>query len=172
VDRSVVLRQVMTDTGTTQSRLAELSGVKQPSISQMLSGRIDMSDEMLERLLSHMGYQLEVVRRPIPVELDRSSRRRWLLHTSLVPRLSEQSLQQWTPTILRNLKQLRKSTRGEPHVGNLDRWQQLVASGDVRGLKRVMTGLDTDSIQMREVSPLGGLVGEPERLQILKQLRS
>lgn len=172
MDRNVVLRQVMTDTGTTQSRLAEVSGVKQPSISQMLSGRIDMSDEMLERLLSCMGYRLEVVRRPVLVELDRSTRRRWLLHTSLVARLSEQSLRQWTPTILRNLNQLRRSTRGEPHVSNLDRWQQLVASGDVRGLKRVMTGLDTDSIQMREVSPLGGLVGEAERLQILEELRS
>ena len=48
-------------TGTTQSQLSRFSGVHQPSISQFLSGRIAMSDEMLDRLLSCLGYRLEVV---------------------------------------------------------------------------------------------------------------
>ena len=40
---------------------------------------------------------------------------------------------------------------------NLDRWTSLIDRGDVPGLHRVLTGLDRDSIEMREVSPMGGL---------------
>ena len=109
-----------------------------------------VADGMLGRLLSRVGYRLEVVRRPVRAQLDRSSRRRWRMHQLLVSQLSPETLKQWTPTIRRNLRQLRRDTRGEPHMSNLDRWQRLVSSGDVRGLRLVMTGLDTDSIQMHE----------------------
>ena len=61
----------MRESGITQSDLSRISGVRQPSISQFLSGRIEMSDDMLNRLLSCLGYRLEVVRRPVRVELDR-----------------------------------------------------------------------------------------------------
>jgi len=59
-DRSEVLREVMLETGITQSELSRISGVRQPSISQFLSGRVEMSDDMLDRLLSCMGFRLEV----------------------------------------------------------------------------------------------------------------
>ncbi len=59
------------------------------------------------------------------------------------------------------------SVQGEPHVLNLDRWEVLVQQRDLPGLRRVMTGLDTDSVQMREVSPLGGLLPQHERLKVL-----
>ncbi|MHB8796560.1 MAG: helix-turn-helix domain-containing protein [Candidatus Nanopelagicales bacterium] len=147
----------------TQSRLSVLSGVKQPSLSQMLHGRIDLSDDMLDRLLSCMGYRLEVVRMPVPVKLDRSSRRRWRMHLALASELSDESLSQWGPVLARNLEGLRRSTRGEPHLRNLDRWSELISSDDVRGIRRLMTGLDTDAIEMREVSPFGGLLPEGER---------
>jgi hypothetical protein len=47
----------------------------QPSISQFLSGKVDLSDEQLDRLLSCMGYRLEVTRRPVTPDLNRSERR-------------------------------------------------------------------------------------------------
>lgn len=165
--RSEILREVMAESGVSQSMLAELSGVKQPSLSQMLSGRIDMSDEMLDRLLSCMGYRLEVVRRPVRVKMDRSSERRWRMHERLARQLSEESWRRWRPIVTRNLKELRSSTRGEPHVRHLRRWGELVQSDDLRELRRVMTGVDAESIQMREVSPLGGLLGEEDRLDVL-----
>jgi len=62
----------MLKTGITQSELSRISGVRQPSISQYLSGRVEMSDDMLDRLLSCMGYRLEVVRRPVQHKLGRS----------------------------------------------------------------------------------------------------
>jgi hypothetical protein len=50
---------------------------------------------------------------------------------------------------------------------NLDRWMSLIDRGDVPGLHRVLTGLDRDSIEMREVSPMGGLLSQDERMDVL-----
>lgn len=166
-DRNVVLGEVMRETRTTQTHLSRLSGVHQPSISGFLSGRVDLSDEMLDRLLSCMGYQLEVVRRPVRPTLNRSVERSWLLHRQLSTHLSPETLRIWKPAIERNLKRLRGSVRGQPHTRNLDRWRELVRNGDVSGLRRVMTGLDTDSGEMREVSPMGGLLPQDERSEVL-----
>ncbi len=63
--RSYVLREVMVKTGTSQSELSRLSGVWQSSISQFLSEKAALSDDQLDRLLSCMGYRLEVVWRPV-----------------------------------------------------------------------------------------------------------
>lgn len=167
-NRGSVLREVMRGTGTTQSELSRLSGVWQPSISQFLSGRVSLSDEQLDRLLSCMGYRLEVVRRPVSPELTRSEWRSWRLHRQLSTHLTRSSFeQQWRPVIERNLERLRSTVQGQPHVRNLDRWESLVDDGDIRGLHRTLTGLDRDSIEMREVSPVGGLLPNDERLTIL-----
>ena len=77
-------------------------------------------------------------------------------------------MNEWRPIILRNLTRLREGTRGQPHLRNLDRWQRLVEEGDVSSLHRVMTGLDTDSIEMREVSPMHGLLSQKERTEVLR----
>ncbi len=165
--RRQVLGEVMSETGTTQSELSRISGVKQPSLSQFLSGRVEMSDDMLDRLLSCMGYRLEVVRRPIKSDLGRSPERSWRLHRQLSTHLTRETLEQWRPVIGGNLERLRTSVKGQPHLDNLRRWQRLVDEGDLTGLRRVMTGRDTDSIQMREVSPLGGLLPQEERSEVL-----
>jgi transcriptional regulator with XRE-family HTH domain len=166
--RGDVLREVMLETNTTQSKLSRLSGVRQPSISGFLSGRVDLSDEMLDRLLSCMGYRLEVVRRPVRPPLTRSVERSWRLHRQLSTHLSREMLTTWRPTIERNLERLQGSVQGQPHTRNLDRWRELVRNGDVSGLRRIMTGLDTDSIEMREVSPMGGLLPQEERSEVLR----
>ena len=168
-DRSDVLREVMLQTRTTQSELSRLSGVRQPSISQFLSGKVDLSDEQLDRLLSCMGYLLEVVRRPVVAKLTRSERRSWELHRRLSSHLTRSSLEVWRPTIERNLERLRSSVKGQPHRRNLDRWQSLVDRRDVLGLHRVLTGLDRESIEMREVSPMGGLLSDEERSDVLRR---
>ena len=157
----------MLTTGTTQSGLSRVSGVRQPSISQFLSGKVDLSDEQLGRLLSCMGFRLEVVRRPVEPDLTRSERRSWRLHRQLSSHLTRSSLLEWRPTIERNLERLRDRVTGQPHQRNLQRWMSLTDSGDVIGLHRVLTGLDRDSIEMREVSPMGGLLPQDERLRVL-----
>lgn len=117
-----------------------------------------MSDEQLDRLLSGMGYRLEVVRRPVLPELTRSERRSWWLHRQVSTHLTRSSLKEWRPRIERNLLRLRTGVSGQPHVRNLDRWSTLVEREDLLGLHRVLTGLDRDSIEMREVSPMGGVL--------------
>jgi transcriptional regulator with XRE-family HTH domain len=159
----------MLETSTTQSELSRISGVRQPSISQFLSGRTSLSDDMLDRLLSCMGYRLEIVRRPVKPELGRSVQRSWLLHRQLSKHLTSECLDSWCPTVLENLERLRLNVRGQPHLRNLDHWRQLIDERDLPGLHRVMTGLDTDSIEMREVSPMGGLLPQNERAEALRQ---
>ncbi|WP_246056988.1 helix-turn-helix domain-containing protein [Nocardioides eburneiflavus] len=167
--RSGVLREVMLETGTTQSGLSRLSGVRQPSISGFLSGRVDLSDEQLDRLLSCMGFRLEVVRRPVVPQLTRSERRSWQLHRRLSTLLSRESFEDWRPRIERNLDRLGNRVTGQPHERNLERWRQLVDRGDVPGMHRVLTGLDRDSIEMREVSPMSGLLPDDQRRDVLRQ---
>jgi len=169
-DRSDLLRRVMRETCITQSELSRLSGVHQPSISQSLSGKIDMSDEQLDRLLSCMGYRLEIVRRLVVPELTRSERRSWQLHRQVSLRLNRSMLEEWRPVIRKNLRRLSSSVQGQPHERNLQRWKSLLDSGDIRGLRQVLTGLDRDSIEMREVSPLCGLLSSEERADVLRRV--
>lgn len=170
MNRSTILQQVMRETHTSQIELSRLSGVHQPRLSQFLSGRVHMSDEMLNRLLTCMGHQLEVVRRPVKITMNRDSRRRWLLHRQLVQRLTPDTWPTWRDTMRHNIDRLRETTQGQPHERNLDRWQHLIDTDDIRGLRRVMLDTSTDGIEMREVSPLSGLLPEDERLRVLESL--
>jgi transcriptional regulator with XRE-family HTH domain len=157
----------MRETGTSQSELSRLSGVRQPSISQFLSGRVDFSDDMLDRLLSGMGYRLEVIRRPVKRELRRSDERSWRLHRRLSSHLDSSTLDEWRPAMLSNLSRLSTGVKGQPHLRNLDRWRKLIEERDISGLHQVLTGLDRDSMEMREVSPMSGLLSEKERRDVL-----
>lgn len=161
--RSDVLREVMLESGTTQSELARLSGVRQPSISGFLSGRVEFSDDQLDRLLSCMGFRLEVVRRPVVPKLTRSEHRSWELHRRLSRLLNREMFEEWRPRIERNLARLSGQVTGQPHERNLQRWRDLVDRGDLPGLHRVLTGLGRDCIEMREVSPLSGLLPQDQR---------
>ncbi|NLG54455.1 MAG: helix-turn-helix transcriptional regulator [Rhodococcus sp.] len=166
-----MLGQAMRESGVSQSELARLSGVHQPSISQFLSGRVELSDEQLNRLLACMGLQHEVVRTAVVPELTRAERRSWMLNRAVSLRLTAAVLGEWLPEIRSNLDRLRGGVTGEPHVQNLGRWRHLVETQDVAGLKRALTGLDRDSIEMREVSPFGGVLPDDERLRVLADSR-
>jgi hypothetical protein len=91
------------------------------------------------------------------------------LHLRLSTHLTPSTLTQWRPTILGNLERIRAGIRGQPHIRNLNRWEVLVRENDVAGLRRVLTGLDRDSIEMREVTPLSGLLSEEERTKVLQE---
>ncbi|MDO3241009.1 XRE family transcriptional regulator [Mycobacteroides abscessus subsp. abscessus] len=164
-----VLDEVMRDTGMTQSELARLSGVRQPSISQILAGKIDCSDDQLTRLLACMGYRLEITRRAVNPNLTRSEHRSWAVHRQLATHLTPVSLTDWGPTILANITRLRTGVRGQPHLANLDRWERIVETNDVPALRRALTGLDRQDIEMREVTPMGGLLPDEERREALRK---
>lgn len=158
----------MLETSTTQSELSRVSGVRQPSISGFLSGRVDLSDEQLDRLLCCMGFRVEVQRRRVEPRLTRSERRSWQLHRRLSSQLTSSTFEQWRPRIEHNLERLGSQVAGQPHERNLERWRRLVENIDLPGLHRVLTGLDRDSIEMREVSPMSGLLSNGERIEALR----
>jgi hypothetical protein len=95
-----------------------------------------------------------------------------MLHRQLSTHLTRSTLAQWRPTIAANLKRLRSVVRGQPHIRNVDRWEALFNRGDIAALHRVLTGLDRDHIEMREVSPMAGLLAQDERAAILQELRT
>lgn len=70
--------------------------------------------------------------------------------------------------IERNLDRLGGNVTGQPHERNLEQWHQLVERGDLPGLHRVLTGLGRDSIDMREVSPMSGLLPDEQRREVLR----
>jgi hypothetical protein len=144
--------------------------VHQPSISQFLSAKVDFSDDQLDRLLSCMGYRLEVVRRAVMPDLTRAERRSWKLHRQLSAHLNQSTLEEWRTTIQANLDRLRAAVRGQPHIRNVDRWEALLDGADVAGLHRVLTGLDRNSIEMREVTPMSGLLSAQERAKVLEEI--
>jgi hypothetical protein len=74
-ERGDLLGGVMRETRMTQSVLSRLSGVRQPGISQFLSGAVERSDDQLDRLLSSRRYRLEVPRRPVVPETATTSAR-------------------------------------------------------------------------------------------------
>jgi hypothetical protein len=51
--------------------ISRVSGLRRPSISQFLSGTVDLSDEHLDRLLSCLDYRYEISREPVTRELTR-----------------------------------------------------------------------------------------------------
>ena len=116
------------------------------------------------------GERIDALLARMVPELTRSERRSWVLHRRLSSHLTRGSLVEWLPTIERNLRRLRAGVTGQPHVRNVARWTSLVEEGDVLGLHRVMTGLDRESIEMREVSPLGGLLSDVDRRRVMGAL--
>jgi transcriptional regulator with XRE-family HTH domain len=169
-ERSIILREVMERTGTSQSALARMSGVKRPSINQFLADRAPFSDDMLARLLNCMGHTLEITRHAAPADLGRSDRLRWALHRRLAENLDDGVIAVWSPTVHRNLNRLASTVRGEPHVSNLGRWERAFRDRDLREIRHAMTDLDDDAIALREVSPLSGLLGDADRARVLAEV--
>jgi hypothetical protein len=56
--------------GISQRRLALRAGTSQAAISQLESGRRDLSVGTLERILLALGYRLNVVAEPLPLDVD------------------------------------------------------------------------------------------------------
>ncbi|WP_071287816.1 hypothetical protein [Mycolicibacterium llatzerense] len=101
------------------------------------------------------------------LNLTRSEQRSWLVHRQLAEHLTAMALTEWRPAILDNIARLREGVRGQPHLRNLDRWQRNVESGDLEALRQALTGQSRHDIEMREVSPTGGLLPDNERREAL-----
>lgn len=116
-----------------------------------------------------MNEPADILDHRAPLNLEASALRSWRLHCRLAQHLDEETLERWAPRILANLDQMEAQIRGEPHTANLRRWRRLVLEEDLAGLQRALTGLDEHSVQMREVSPLRGVLSADERRRALER---
>jgi predicted XRE-type DNA-binding protein len=59
-DLMLVVRQLLQEKGLDQKTAAELFGVKQPRISELMRGKVNLcSSEKLIKYLAHLGYKLK-----------------------------------------------------------------------------------------------------------------
>lgn len=100
--------------------------------------------------------------------LTRPERRSWAVHRQLATHITASSLTNWAPTILANIKRVRAGVHGQPHLANLDCWQRIVETNDLPALRHALTGLERHDIEMREVTPMGGLLPDKERREVLR----
>lgn len=168
VDKRSVLRQLMQESSISQSGLSRVSGVRQPNISGCLSGRKPLGDEVFGHLLNCLGYEYRVRIEVYEPELMRSERRSWVLHRHLSGQFDDETWDSLRSRLLTNVDRMRGRSQGEPHESNIREWNELIDGSDWLGLRKVLTGLDRHSIEMREVSPMFGLLDDTERRDVLR----
>lgn len=93
------------------------------------------------------------------------------LHTVISLRLDKVTFEEWYPKIMENIDALSRNTQGEPHHRNINRWKSLFRQHDMEAIKGFMTGIDRDSIEMREVGPFLGIITTDERSQVVQSMR-
>jgi hypothetical protein len=69
-DAADTIRALRTRHGISQRQLALRAGTSQAAISQLESGRRDLGVGTLERILLALGYRMNVVAEPLPLEGD------------------------------------------------------------------------------------------------------
>ena len=166
--RATTLYQVMTLTGTAAGRLAGFSGVGESQISQFVCGEGDFVQAEFDLLLACMGFAIRPDRSIVVVQMSRSECRSWLAHRELSAYLTKYPGIDWQSTVFANIDRLRRGTRGQPHMDNLVRWQRIAEEGGLRDIRHPLVGLDRRAIEMREVSPMGGLLPDDLRLRALR----
>ncbi|MDR1264123.1 MAG: helix-turn-helix domain-containing protein [Propionibacteriaceae bacterium] len=169
MNRSEILRRGLSVAGIGQSELSRLTGVPQSKVSRYATGRLEPSEPTLDRLMAGLGLQVSFDLAPILME--RTKLRDWLLHRAISRKLSAGLGETDWERMRRNLDQVRAHTQGQPHERNLDRWQRIIDSRDLRALRHVLLDPSTDGIEMREVSPMSGFLTDDERLKVLAQVR-
>lgn len=108
----------------------------------------------------------------VDVELTRSERRSWVVLRQLATHLTLASLDDWRPTILAHIERLRTGVRGQPQIANLDHRQRIVETADVSALRRALTSVNRQEVEMREVTPVGSLLPDDERRRALRRVDS
>ena len=162
-----IVRQKMAEQGMTQARLAAITGIPQPRISNYLNGVVRPSKPKMDLMFNTLGLVIMYEPRVKPEQLRYAERRSWMLHRQLASHLDDETFAVWKPTLLGNIEWMRQANKGEPHLGNIDRWEALILAGDIEGLRRAMLDPTRDGQEMREVGPFVGLLPDEERRAVL-----
>ncbi len=166
MNRSEILRRGMEWARVSQVELSRLTGVPPSKISRYVSGKLEPSEATLELLLSSLGVRVEC--EVVPVAMERTKRRSWMLHRRISRKLGGAGIDAsgWE-RMQRNLDRVRSLSQGAIHERNVARWQQIIDDRSSRELQRVLVDASPEGIAMREVSPMTGFLTEQERLDVL-----
>jgi len=153
-----------------QAELARVTGVPASKVSRYVSHSLEPSERVFDLLLCGLGVRVEM--QVVPVAMERTKRRSWLLHHAVSSKVGASGIDEagWA-RMQHNLDRVRSNTQGPIHGRNLDHWQRLIDSRDVRELHRVLVDTSAEGIGMREVSPMTGFLTEEERVTVLDDVR-
>lgn len=99
--------------------------------------------------------------------------RQKLMQIAVLNKIDREHLSLDTDPVRRSLQTVRENVSRSPYFTEmLDRWDQIVRDNDVEALRRIVEADDETGNEMRNLSPLGVLLTEDERLQVLDELRA
>ncbi len=152
------------EASVTQKGLANLAGTSQPTIAQYESGAKSPTIATLERLAESLGLELVVTYAP---RLTREDRRSLSYHRAIANILRKDHV----ASIERAKRTLEKMTKGHPEAKLLfKRWRDWL-NLPIEELIFYFLDPGMTARDMRQVSPLAGLLEPTERVRILKQFR-
>ena len=93
------------------------------------------SKPKMDLMFNTLGLVIMYEPRVKPEQLRYAERRSWMLHRQLASHLDDETFAVWKPTLLGNIEWMRQANKGEPHLGNIDRWEALILAGDIEGLR-------------------------------------
>lgn len=99
---------------------------------------------------------------------SRSRRRSLLLHRLVAESVDWSDRESWLPRVGEGIARVRRSTRGEPHLVNLKRWEEWAEAGETAIMRKRMCATDEDACGLREVSPMAGFLTDAQRLAVLR----
>lgn len=98
--------------------------------------------------------------------------RQQLMQSAILAKIDREHLRIDTDRIREALKVTREHVSGRYFTAMLDRWEQIVDDNDIDALRSIVAADDEATREMRNLSPLHVLLTEPERLQVLDELRA
>nr|WP_254072954.1 hypothetical protein [Rhodococcus rhodochrous] len=112
---------------------------------------------------SMRGVEMSVVPRKVI--------RQRLMQTAVLDKIEREHLLVDTDQVRRNLDRIREQVRGKSLLEHVERWDQLLRSGDLDLIRHVVLSDDEVGREMRNLSPLTVLLTESERLEVLDTVR-
>lgn len=103
--------------------------------------------------------------------VTRKAVRQKLLQAAVLEKIDREHLCIDTEQVRARLQRTREHVTGASLIGCMDRWEHLVAANDIDGVRCIVHADDDHAREMRNLSPLGVLLSESERLAVLDVLR-
>lgn len=97
--------------------------------------------------------------------------RQKLMQTAVLDKIEREHLSVDTDRVRQSLDRIREQVRGKSLLEHVGRWEQLLRTGDLDMIRRIVLSDDEVGREMRNLSPLTVLLTESERLDVLDAVR-